>query len=277
LAVLSAPSIAYATQVVGSSSAIQYVTLTNSGGAALAISAVAVSGDFSVTNNNCGSSLSAGGQCTISMNFAPTASGSRSGTLTISDNASGSPQTVLLSGTGSSANISSNPTSLSISSPGGSASSVLTVSSVFGFAGTVNLACGVTYQGVGSASDLPICTLSTSQVAVSSTASQTVTLGLSTTAGTAKGESPVKRGLPEQIVFAALVVGYIRRRMLNNRSGFLSIALLGLAFLSVSGCGSGGSSGSKGDPGSSIGSYSVVVSVSDNAVLSSVTIPVTLQ
>src|SRR5256885_16904400 len=59
-------------------------------------------GDFGQTNN-CPlspSTLAANGTCTINVTFSPTATGSRSATLTVTDNASNSPQTAGVSGTG---------------------------------------------------------------------------------------------------------------------------------------------------------------------------------
>jgi hypothetical protein len=44
--------------------------------------------------------LSAGADCTISVTFTPVAAGTRTGTLSISDSATGSPRTSALSGTG---------------------------------------------------------------------------------------------------------------------------------------------------------------------------------
>jgi chitinase len=75
-------------------------TLTNSGSSAVSISSVAVSGPF-VVYSNCGSSVAASSSCPIYVYFYPTAAGSFTGTLTVNDNASNSPQTVSLSGTGS--------------------------------------------------------------------------------------------------------------------------------------------------------------------------------
>jgi hypothetical protein len=75
------------------------VTLSNTGNASLTISSIAISGDFAQTNT-CGATLAASSSCTLSVTFTPTASGSRTGTLSITDNASGSPQNVSLSGTG---------------------------------------------------------------------------------------------------------------------------------------------------------------------------------
>jgi len=116
---LSTASLGFANQSVGTSSAAQNVTLTNSGSAALTISSIALtganSGDFT-QSNTCGGSVAAGANCTISVTFTPTAIGSRSGTLTITDDATGSPQTVALSGTGTGAVASLSATTLTLAS-----------------------------------------------------------------------------------------------------------------------------------------------------------------
>jgi hypothetical protein len=111
---LNPPSLSFPDTVVGQSSSAMAVTMTNTGHATLTISHISISGDFSETNT-CGSSLSAGQNCSISVIFTPTALGARSGAVTIADNASNSPQMVPLSGTGVSATpvVTLNPTSLS--------------------------------------------------------------------------------------------------------------------------------------------------------------------
>ena len=111
---VSPSSLTFSSQTQGTPSASQPVTLTNNGNAALAITSVAVTGDFSQTNN-CGTNVSAGGSCTINVTFTPTAAGTRIGTLTITDNASGSPQTVSLTGTGAAATGSSNTAQVTVS------------------------------------------------------------------------------------------------------------------------------------------------------------------
>jgi len=78
--------LSFGSQTVGTTSAAQTVTLTNTGAVALAVSKISSSGDFAETNT-CGSSVSAGASCTISVTFAPTAAGSRTGVLLIYDNA----------------------------------------------------------------------------------------------------------------------------------------------------------------------------------------------
>jgi hypothetical protein len=53
--------------------------------------------DFAETNT-CGTSVAAGAHCSISVTFKPTAAGSRSATVAITDNAAGSPQSIILDG-----------------------------------------------------------------------------------------------------------------------------------------------------------------------------------
>jgi hypothetical protein len=83
--------------------------VTNIGADALTFSGIQNTGDFSFTTT-CGASLDAGGSCVIGVLFAPTAIGARTGTLTITDNAAGSPHTVSLQGTGVAVPTSSGPT-----------------------------------------------------------------------------------------------------------------------------------------------------------------------
>ena len=95
----SPSSVSFGNQTVGSTSSAQTVTVSNSGTVAASVSSVGVSGPFSQTNT-CGGSIAAGGSCTVSVTFTPTASGAASGTLSVASNAPGSPLTVALSGTG---------------------------------------------------------------------------------------------------------------------------------------------------------------------------------
>jgi hypothetical protein len=122
-ATLSATSLTFATQLVGTSSSAQPVTLTNYGKIALSIASIAASGDFSQANT-CGSSLAAEASCSISVTFKPTQRGTRTGTLSITDNAAGSPQTVSLTGTGTVVEF--NPASLNFGSLGRGGSKKLT-------------------------------------------------------------------------------------------------------------------------------------------------------
>jgi Protein of unknown function (DUF1573) len=106
-------------QTVGTTSAPQTLTLTNNGTTPLAIASITASGDFAETNT-CGSSLAPGASCTITVTFTPTAAGSRTGVVTITDNASSSPQIVALSGTGQDFTLGALTASQSVA-PGGTA------------------------------------------------------------------------------------------------------------------------------------------------------------
>jgi hypothetical protein len=96
---LSPTSLTFGVVVLHAASATKPVMLTNSGTGTLYLIHLAVAGDFSQTNN-CGSSVAAGASCTVNVTFKPTQPGTRNGTLSIADNAPGSPQTVTLAGTG---------------------------------------------------------------------------------------------------------------------------------------------------------------------------------
>jgi hypothetical protein len=105
-AVLSASTLTFAAQGVGTPSPTQSVTLSNPGTAALSIAGVVLGGtdpgDYS-ESNTCGTSLAIGANCSLTVTFKPTTTGSRPATLTITDNAglvTGSTQTVSLAGTG---------------------------------------------------------------------------------------------------------------------------------------------------------------------------------
>ena len=95
---LSPASLTFGQQIINTMSAGQNVTLTNTGTAALTITSITISKKYTVTNT-CGSSLAAGSSCTITVSFAPTAVGTITGTVSVTDNASGSPQTFSMTGT----------------------------------------------------------------------------------------------------------------------------------------------------------------------------------
>ncbi|HEY6271216.1 MAG TPA: choice-of-anchor D domain-containing protein [Terriglobales bacterium] len=97
---LSAASLAFGDQAVGSLSKSQTVTLTNTGAANLTISSIVVNDADFLESNNCPTSLVPFAHCSVSVVFKPGSSGPHSGDVTITDNAPGSPQTISLSGTG---------------------------------------------------------------------------------------------------------------------------------------------------------------------------------
>jgi Beta-propeller repeat/Abnormal spindle-like microcephaly-assoc'd, ASPM-SPD-2-Hydin/Cep192 domain 4 len=127
---LSPASVTFNDQAAGTTSTAQTVTLTNTGNASLSVTGITASGDFAETNT-CGTSVSAGSLCTISVTFKPTATGTRTGTVSVTDDASGSPQTASLTGSGVAAapgaSLSTPSLTFSSSQPVGQASSAQTV------------------------------------------------------------------------------------------------------------------------------------------------------
>lgn len=102
---LSGASLTFRSTQLGTTSASQNVTLTNTGSAALNLTSITASGDFVLvsTATSCpytGGSVGVSGTCTIDVGFKPTALGARAGSVSITDNAPGTPQSVSLSGTG---------------------------------------------------------------------------------------------------------------------------------------------------------------------------------
>jgi poly(3-hydroxybutyrate) depolymerase len=97
---VSPTSITFANRMLGTTSNPMLVTVVNHLSTTLLFSSIATGGDFAVASNTCGSNLGAGSSCTVGVTFAPTAVGLIQGTLTINDNAFGSPSVIALGGTG---------------------------------------------------------------------------------------------------------------------------------------------------------------------------------
>jgi hypothetical protein len=100
---LSATTLNFSSVNTGSTGAAQSVTLTNTGTGSLSITSIGLAGtnpgDYSYSSS-CGSSVAAGANCSISVKFTPTTTGTRSANVSIVDDASGSPQSISLIGTG---------------------------------------------------------------------------------------------------------------------------------------------------------------------------------
>jgi sugar lactone lactonase YvrE len=102
-AILSTSALTFGNQPTNTTSPSQPVVITNTGGASLVISSIALTGanpaSF-VISNTCGGVVAGGGSCEIDVRFDPQTATQITASITITDNASNSPQTVTLSGTG---------------------------------------------------------------------------------------------------------------------------------------------------------------------------------
>ncbi len=180
-ATVSPASLNFPAEPIGVTSSPKNVTLTDSStnGAVLVVTNLTITGDFAVSSNGCTSSVAQGSSCTISITFTAAGFGKRTGTLTITDNATNSPQTVSLTGTGPDFSISASPTSLTVTR-GQSGTSTITVTPKQGFNQTVTLTCT-------GAPKNSTCTISPGSVTLDGTNAQTATLTISTTATTPTG------------------------------------------------------------------------------------------
>jgi hypothetical protein len=279
---LSSSSLTFSAQMSGTSSAAQTVTLTNTGYASLAISGITASGDFSQTNT-CGTTVSTGANCSISVTFKPTAGGNRAGTISISDNASGSPQSVALSGAGQDFTLaaSSGSSTLAAVSPGQSATYTLSLAGEGGLSQTVTFTC------TGAPSEAT-CTVSPSPVTPGGSATN-ITVSVTTTA--ASLIAPRSRPLPplppqltglRDLLMLALVltamawaVGRWNQPGVSGWRSTMALLTSGLLLaLALAGCGGGPSKTS--NPGTPAGTYTLTVTGSTGSGSAALSHSVTL-
>jgi hypothetical protein len=271
---------------VKNSGPTQTVKLTNTGTAPLAITNVAVSpADFGMvsTSTPCGSSVAAGSYCLIGVFFDPTAIGAKTGTLSVTDNAAGSPQTVTLTGTGQDFAVAPSGSPTATVAPGQTANYTIAVAPGGGFEKTVMLSCsGAPAQSA--------CSLSSSSVALNGSTPASVTVTITTAGSTASLAHPP--GFPSAsgtlavwLAFCGLsglaLLGSDGRSRKRHGRLFYGLAFLCLISLGIalSSCGGGSTSGSSSGSGNSAsatppGSYDLTVTgtfTSDSTTLTHAT------
>jgi uncharacterized repeat protein (TIGR03803 family) len=257
-------SLSLSNQNLGVTSSPQVLTLTNTGGLALAITTIQITGanssDFGQTNN-CPSSLPPNGSCNISVRFAPTATGNRSAAVSVTDNASGSPQVAGLTGTGELGDFSltvTSQTSLTVS-PGQAANYAIAVAPVNGFVQKVSLSC----SGAPAQST---CTITPSSVTLNGTNSLPANVAVVTSAPSAALMRPAgSEHAGERVAlwlalsgWPGLVLCASRGRKRLKRAVYGLLLLCALSVVMVwSAC--GGGSSSNGGGGTSPGTYTLTV------------------
>ena len=268
---LSGTALDFGSSPLGVTSSQRQLIVYSVGSDPLTLNSVAASGDFAVMNN-CGTTILSNEDCTLWLTFTPTAAGARTGTLTIKDNATGSPQTVTLTGQGEAVSVSPSSTALTVASSGGSATATIQLSPQGGFTGTVNLTCAVHYQGQGTPTNPPACSMNPAQVQVtdSSGAKSMLTVSTASTSASVRQHSGLKNSA---FALAGLFfLGILPRR--RWQKGIL-LALCLVAAGGLSSCGGGSSTPTT--PGTIAGSYQVVVTATSATVTTSATISLTLQ
>ncbi len=130
---VSADSMAFGNQAIGTPTAPQTVTVTNTSTAAVSIAAVTVTGtntSLFTQANTCGTSLAVGAACSVSVTFKPTKVGAASAALNILAGGGVGTQTIALSGTGIAVPYTVAPASLAFGSVGDGAYSAAEVVTV---------------------------------------------------------------------------------------------------------------------------------------------------
>jgi hypothetical protein len=218
-------------QMLTTTSAAIQVKLTNTGMGPLTINSIAASGDFAETNT-CPVSpatLAAAGTCSIGVTFAPTAVGARTGTLTVTDNAGGSPHTILLTGTGWDFQVTA-PTSQTGSSP-------LVFNATMTPLGGFNQSVAFTCTGAPAGST---CTIATPITSTDGVTAQSVQVTLTRSSSTLLPPSPPERTPPISIPqIVSLILALILLFLLPKAKGHrvrLGMATAVVLLLALTGC-----------------------------------------
>jgi Beta-propeller repeat len=256
---LDPTSLIFPAQVVSTTSAGQVIALSNTGTGVLIFSGISTSGDF--TESNSCQSLRARGVCEITVVFTPTATGNRTGTLTIVDNAPGSPHTVSLSGTGANPSL-----GLGIASGGSSTATVaagmptsyMLVIGGAGIGGAASLSCSGAPAKV-------TCSVPTN-VSVDAKTQASFTVSIATTPRPMGAlHSPGIENLGW--LWATTIMAWVvldpsggRKRKAKSSSSLLGLVAMTLLVLLICSCGSGSGSGESQAPkGTPAGTYNLTV------------------
>ena len=243
----SPSGVTFPSQYVGTSGLPQAVTLTNTGDAVLAIASVTASPAAFAVLSSCGATIPVGGNCSVGVFFDPSASGIINGTLTVTDSAVGSPQTVPLTGTGRDFSLDLSSSQTATIAPGQAANYTVAVAPAGGFNQTVTLTC----SGAPAQSS---CAVSPSSVTLNGSSSTSVTVTV-TTAGASSGVATAS------VLWLAFLPGLVLLgRRPGKRHGRRGIALSCALFIVMmwSACGGGGSGGSSGGA-TPAGTYNLTV------------------
>ncbi len=173
---VSPSSLTFAPQLAGTTSAPQAVTVTNNSGGPVTINSISVSNGSFAQSNTCGASLAGNTHCTVNVTFSPVCAGRCHCTLSIFDNAAGSPQTVPLSGTGQDFKLVATTVWQTVS-PGGSGSYPFSIVPEGGLNTPVQFTCSGASAGAS-------CSVTPTSVTLDGTTTATATMQVTTAAPT---------------------------------------------------------------------------------------------
>jgi len=260
---LSPSTVTFPSQYAGTTGLPQNVTLTNTGNGPVTITGVTTTpADFAATSG-CGSMVQPGNSCSIGIFFDPTTSGTRTGTLTVVDSGSATPQTVTLIGMGQDFDMAASSSSSATVAPGQTATYTVALTPGGGFNQTVSLSC----SGAPAKST---CSLSSSSLVLNGSSPTPVTVTVMTAGTSASLFNPA--GFPHAgnrlalwltlPGFSGLVLLSSSNRSRKRARGMLYVvALLCLLGSGIiwSGCGGGSNNAGGGSGGTPAGSYNITV------------------
>ena len=282
IAVLSATSLDFAPQLLGSSSVQKTVNLQNTGNIPLALTSIHVTGtdaaDF-IESDNCGVSVAPSVTCALAVTFTPSAIGSRGAAISITSSASETPATVSLEGTGQ-------DFSLILSggqtvTAGNSATFQLSITPLGGFNQAVTLSCS-------GAPALATCTVTPGSATPDGTIATNVSITLATTGKSIlppqffspSGRNPVT-GLRLQLILLSLALLALfafaakprKLQRVDPARLLLACAVLVALTLGLAAC------GSKHVPsgGTPAGAYTLTLTATSGSVSHSSTAQLTVQ
>jgi hypothetical protein len=266
------PNLSFGSQLVNTTSPAQPVTVTNTGTATLTINSVSLvgtnPGDFAKASDGCsGVNVAPNNNCVISVTFRPTVGGPRSATLSFSDNATGSPHTVPLTGTGTDFTLAaaSGGSTSATANAGQTATYNLQIAPA-GLSGSAALSCSWT----GSQPTGTNCTVSPTSVNLDGTNAAPFTVTVTTTARSLAGPRPHSwppariighRAVPLAVWLLGLMM-LVTLAAPRRRRVYASLAVSMLFVLLWAACGGGGGGGGGTTPpptGTPAGTYTLTV------------------
>ena len=241
--VVGAASLAFANTLLGASTSAS-LTLLNAGSTPISTMSISSTGDFTVSLPCPQTALASGSSCTVGVTFTPTALGSRTGLLRILSSDPASPQSIPLSGIGTSGGsfaitVNGGPVGSDTVVSGMPATYPLTVTPGGGFAGSVALTCAPTIAAQYASCSILPSTLSfaggaqTSVVTVNTITSATAIARLDKLAKTLQTASAC-------LLFPGLFTIWKGRRQLRRRRMLLLALLFTACSIFTLGCASGG-------------------------------------
>jgi hypothetical protein len=171
----SPTSLDFGSVLYNTTSTPRTVTVTSSGNADLTITSVATTGSFTQTNDCPTTAMAPGASCTITVTYTPKVTGAETGTVTVTDNATGSPQTVNVTGVGlPEYTLTISPTATSVEKGASSTTFTIGATAPETYTKSITLSCTTTFASAS-------CSFSPTSITPTQTSTLTITnVGLET-------------------------------------------------------------------------------------------------